>query len=97
MEMAGQGVVEHVRIELIGLAVEVEPGAGKIGLHQWCAHGDRGAEQFVHKAVFGAAQVVQVKPRLSLKAIRVVAAGMGRIENHRRSLQAGAVDPEAFA
>jgi hypothetical protein len=47
-----QSVDEHVWIELVGLAIDVDIGAREAGRQQRCAEPRPGREEFVDKAVF---------------------------------------------
>ena len=85
VDKVGQGVCEHHRIELIGLAVDVEIGARKVGAHQRHAIADHAGEHLVDIAVFGAAQGVRVELGAGNEFRRIEAPAMGRIEHHRRA------------
>ena len=58
-----QTPLEHARVELVGLAVDVEIGPGKARRHQGSAEPDDAPEQGVHMGVLRAAKAQRVEPR----------------------------------
>ena len=54
---------EHLRVEFVGLAVHVEPGARKVRLEQRAAERGRVGDQLVDVGVFGAADGLFVEAR----------------------------------
>ncbi len=81
----GQRPVEHLRIELVGLAVDVEKGAGKVRAQHRRPERDAGQEQVIDESVLGPAQGQWIEPRGGEKGRGVVRARMGRIEHQRRA------------
>ncbi len=75
---------EHPRIELIGLAVHVDIGAGKIDPNGRKAVFAQVSDQFVHERILGAAQRGEVDPGGVEEFERIDRAGMGRVEDDRR-------------
>jgi len=59
----GQAAVEHARIELVGLAVDVDIAAREMRPHQRIAALNDAESKLVHKTVLGAAKGRQVEPR----------------------------------
>src|SRR3974390_360723 len=57
-----QTALEHARIELVGLAVDVHVAARKMGAHQWIASADHPDDKLVHEGILGTAQRSQVQP-----------------------------------
>src|SRR6516162_5177695 len=58
-----QGVDEHARIELVGLAVYVDIGTREAGRQQRSSETRSGPEELVDKAVLGPPQSHWVEPR----------------------------------
>ena len=81
---ARQAAGEHPRIELIGLAVHVDIGAGEIDPDRRKALFAQVSDQFVHERILGAAQRGEVDPGGVEKFGRIDRAGMGRVEDDRR-------------
>ena len=79
----GSRPVEHARIELIGLAVDVHIAARKMGAHQRIAAPDHADDQLVHEGVLGAAQRRQIQPRRRQEGARIDASAVRRIEHDR--------------
>ena len=79
-----QGVGEHARIELVGLAVDVDVGAREAGRQQRGAEARAGPEEFVDKAVFGPPQSHRVKPRGAQEISRILGTAMRRGEDKRQ-------------
>ena len=63
VDVAGQRVVEHGRVELVGLAVGVDEGAREEARQQRGAVRGRRREQLVDEGVLGPAQRERVEPR----------------------------------
>ncbi len=82
----GQAPAEQFRIELIGLPVHVEVGAGKTRRDQGRAERHDRLEQLVDVAILRLAQGVRVEPGCCQERLGVDAARMGRAEDHRREL-----------
>ena len=85
-DVIGKRVVEHGRIELVGLAVDIDIGAREMRLQQRRAELGDGAEYLVDEGVFGAPEPGLVECRLGDEAGRVTVAAMRRGEHHRRRL-----------
>ena len=81
---ARQPAVEHPRIELVGLAVDVDIGAREMHPHGRKAAIAQPLDQFVHEQILGAAQRGEVDPRGVKEFGRIDRAGMGRVEDDRR-------------
>ena len=58
-----QAAVEHARVELVGLAVDVDIAAREMRPHQRIAARDHAREQLVDEGILGAAQGREVEPR----------------------------------
>ncbi len=58
----GQRTVENLRVEFVGLAIDVEIGARKQSPQQRRAEPDAGQEQFVDEGVLGAPEGQRVEP-----------------------------------
>ena len=80
---ARQASGEHARIELIGLAVHIDIGAGEIDPDRRKAPFAQVSDQFVHERILGAAQRGKVDPGRVEKFGRIDRAGMGRVEDDR--------------
>ena len=78
-----QGAVEHGRIELVGLAVDVYIGAREMGPHQRCAAMDGAGKQVVDETVFRTAKRVRVEPCRIQQAVGIDRARMRRVEQKR--------------
>ena len=79
----GQPVAEQNRIELVGLAVDVEISAREMGVEQGGAEpGDEG-EQLLDIGVLGAPERQRIEPGSGEKGLGIDAAAMGRIEDER--------------
>ena len=79
----GQAAVEHARVELVGLAVDVDIAAREMRLHhRMAARGDAG-DQVVDKTVLGAAQRRQIEPRRQQEGARIDPPAMRRVEQDR--------------
>ena len=79
----GQPALEHARIELVGLAVDVDIAAREMRPHQRIAALDHAGDQFVDEAVLGAAQRREIEPRHRQEVARIDRAAVRRIEQHR--------------
>ena len=85
----GQRLDEQLWVELVGLAVNVEIGAGKAGRDQRCALGRDRHEQLVDEAVLRLAQGVRIEPRQLEKVGGVDAARVRRAQHEGRGLDLG--------
>ncbi len=82
---ARQSPVEHPRIELIGLPVDVDIGAGKVDPDHRKTVIAQVPDQLVHERILGAAQRRQDRSATrSRNSSRIDRAGMRRIEDDRR-------------
>ena len=79
----GQAALEHARIELVGLAVDVDIAARKMRAHQRITAPDRADHQLVHEAVLGAPQGRDIEPRGGQECARIDASAVWRIEHDR--------------
>ncbi len=79
----GQAAVEHARIELVGLAVDVNEAAREMGAHQRIAALDDAGDQIVDEAIFGTAQACPVPAAKCEELARIGRAAMGGIEQDR--------------
>src|SRR5262249_13697054 len=80
---------EEFRIELVGLAIDVEIVPRKSGRNQRRAQVDDRLEQLVDVAVFGLSQCARVEPGGLKERLGVDAARVRRAEDHRSELLAG--------
>ncbi len=78
-----QASLEHARIELVGLAVDVDITAREVRPHQRIAARNDAPRQVVDEAVLRTPQRRQVEPRGLQEVARIDAAGMRRVEQHR--------------
>ncbi|MNL44502.1 hypothetical protein D3C87_1670830 [compost metagenome] len=72
-----QSAFEHARIKLVGLAIDVEIRAGKIGFQQRRTDVGRSGEQLVNEMIFRAPDLVRIKPCRFQKGDGVTATAMG--------------------
>ena len=86
VDVIGQRVGEHRRVELESLAVGVYVGAGKAGAQKRRAEIGGGGENFVNEDIFRTPQTDHVEPRRGDELGRVIAPGMGRGKDYRRRL-----------
>jgi hypothetical protein len=91
-----QRPVEHARIELVGLAVDVEIGAREMGEKQRRTEFRRIGEKLVDIVVCGAADGERIEVALGEKFGRVEAAAVRRIEDEGDSLRGGLPHFEVF-
>ena len=89
VDVVGQGIGEHDRVELIGLAVDVEIGARKVGAHQGRAVTDHAGKDLVDIAVFRASEAVRVELGAVNELRWIDPSAVGRIEHHRRGERVG--------
>ena len=89
-----QPALEHARIELVGLAVDVDEAAREMRPHQRIAARHHAEREIVDEAVLGAAQRRQVEPRALQERARIDAAGVRRVEQHRPAPLLGLDDLE---
>ncbi len=82
--VGGRRLVEQLRIEFVGLAIDVEESARKISAKQGRAMQRRGGEQIVDHHVFRTAQDIEVERGGGEKVRRVVPARMRRGKHQRR-------------
>ena len=66
-----QPAVEHARIELVGLAVDVDVAAREMRAHQRIAALHHAGDQFVDEGVLRAAQRREVEPRGGQEVARI--------------------------
>ena len=81
----GKATLENLRIEFIGLAVEIEISAWKQRPQQRRADRNARQKQLVDESVFRAAQRQRIQAGRIKKALGIDGSGMGRTENKRRS------------
>ena len=81
---ARQPPCEHPGIEFVGLAIDVDIGAGKVDPDRRKAANAQIRDQLVHEGIFGAAQRGHVDPRRVEEFVRIDRAGMRGIEDDRR-------------
>ena len=79
--------LEHPRIELVGLPVDVQIGPREFGDQQRRPERDALLEQPVDEGVLGAPQAPERQPRLLDEAGRVAPPGMRYVDDHRHHLQ----------
>jgi hypothetical protein len=79
----GQPVAEQNRVELVGLAVDVEISAREVGVEQRGAETGHKSKQLLDISVLGASKGERIEPGSGEKGLRVDAAAMGRIEDER--------------
>ena len=89
-----QPALEHARIELVGLAVDVDEAAREMRPHQRIAARHHAEREIVDEAVLGAAQGRQVEPGALQERARIDAAGVRRVEQHRSAPCRGLDDLE---
>src|SRR5262245_25198560 len=83
-----------MRVELIGLAVEIEIGAGKIRLEQRrTGIGCRG-EELINVTILRTSQGRRLQSRAGEKGLRIVRAAMGGIQNGCRAVTLGRQNDE---
>ena len=75
-----QPAVEHSRIKLVRLAIDVDIAAREMRSHQRVAARYDAGDQFVDEQIFGAAQGRKIEPRREQEFARINAAAMRRIE-----------------
>jgi len=80
----GQAALEHARIELVRLAVDVKERARERRMQQRRAKPGNGQEQLVDEIVFRPPQTRQIEPTLIEKTRRVAAPRMRTVEDERR-------------
>src|SRR6516162_1107151 len=80
-----QGVGEHARIELVGLAVYVNVSTREAGRQQGSAEARRRPEELVDKAVLGPPQSHRVEPRGGEEIGRIFGPAMRRGEDERQA------------
>jgi len=71
--------IEHARIELVGLAIDVEEGARKMRMHDRHAELDGVGEQLVDEGVLRASQRGEIETALREEARRISAAAVRRV------------------
>ena len=81
-----QGILEHLRVELEGLAIRIDEGAREEGSQKRGAQGRGGGEELVDPAILGPSQTVEGEARAGEESRRVIGAAMGRGEDHRHAL-----------
>ena len=81
-----EAALEHPRIELVGLPVQVEEGAREARRHQGRAEFHHRREELVHEGVLGTPQGERIETGLGEKGRRIERAGVGRIEHERHAL-----------
>ncbi len=79
----GQPALEHARVELVGLAVDVDETAREMRPHQRIALRHHAGDQGVDETVLGAPQGADIEPRNPQEFARIDRAAMRRIEQHR--------------
>src|SRR5205085_6666854 len=83
IDEARQRVREHRRVELPRLAVDIEIGAREARREQRRSELGPGAEQRIHKTVFGAAQGQRIEPRGGQEVARIFRPAMRRGQDQR--------------
>ena len=79
----GKPPVEHARIELVGLAVDVDIAAREMRPHQRMAARHDAGDQIVDEGILGAAQRRQIEPRGQQEGARIDPPAMRRVEQDR--------------
>lgn len=72
---------EHVRVNFVGSAVEIDKGAGETGPHHWCAID--AIKQLIDQCVFSPAQLRHRQSCRGNKAGGIFAPGMWRCKDQR--------------
>ncbi len=90
-----QGVGEHRRVQLIGLAVHIDVGARIPGQQQAAAMGGRRLQQVVDQGVLGAAHGVKAEPGRGAHVRGVMPSGVRGGEHQRGGRRAGGADGAA--
>ena len=86
IDVTGEGAAKHLRVELIWLAVHVEPGAGKIRAKKRNAELRRRDEKLIDMAVFGTANSMLIETRSGQEIGGIGASAMWRVEHNRQAL-----------
>ena len=86
--------LEHARIEFVGLAVDVEIGARKLGNQQRRAERDALRKEPVDIGVLRAPEAAQGQARRLDEAARIAAPGMRHVDHHRHDLERRLVQAE---
>ncbi len=81
---ARQAPRKHARIEFVGLAVNIDIGAGKVDRHGGKSAIAQAGDQLVHERILGAAQRRKIDPRRAQEFVRIGRSGMRRVEDDRR-------------
>ena len=79
----GQAALEHARIELVGLAVDVHVAAREMRPHQRVAALHHAEGELVDEGILGAAQGREIEPGRREESARIDAAAVRRIEHDR--------------
>ena len=85
----GQTALEHARVELVGLAIDVEIGAREARPQEGRSERHAAQEQFVDEGVLRAAQRQRVEARKLEEAARILGPGMRGIEYQGRRKRLG--------
>src|SRR5262249_58514562 len=67
----GQAAVEHARVELVRLAVDVDVAARKVRPHQRMAAPGHAGDQLVDEGILGTAQGREIEPRRRQEFARI--------------------------
>ena len=86
MASLGRASLEHLRVELEGLAVRIDEGAREERGKKRRAQRRGGGEELVDPAILGSPQAVEGETRAGEESRRVIGAAMGRGEDHRHAL-----------
>jgi two-component system, cell cycle response regulator CpdR len=78
-----EAAVEHARVKLIGLAIDVHVAAGEMGTQQGKAPPHHAERELVYEAVLRAAQCRNVEPGGGEERARIDTAAMGGVEQDR--------------
>ncbi len=76
IDKARKRVGEHIRIELVGLAVDIEISAREAGRQQRGAEAGSGGEELVDKTVLRAPKGARIEPRCGEEIHRIFGAAM---------------------
>ncbi len=79
----GQAAIEHARVELVGLAVDVDIAAREMRTHQRVSAFHHAQKQLVDERILGAPQRREIEPRGDQKVGGIDPPTMRRIENDR--------------
>src|SRR5262249_4603953 len=75
--------VEHARIELVRLAIDVDVAAREMGAHQWKAAPHHPGKEFIDKGILRTSQLRDLEPRRGQEGRRIHVPAMGGVEDER--------------